>query len=313
MPVRTRFLYVGIGFLASKAIRIEDGIMTLAFYVDKNRRILQFAGEDVRDFLQGIVTSDMNRLRANRSLFAALLTPQGKYLSDFLLIEGSSGKILLDAAASQADDAAKRMLMYRLRRDVSIAPEPSLEVACLFGEDAARTLDLPEKRGATGRWRGNLAVVDPRSTALGARVYGTGLPNHMASLGANSVTKMEWDAHRIAHMVPEGGQDLEPSGVYPLEARFAELDGVDFGKGCFVGQEVTARMRHKAALKRGILRVRLKENPPPSGTAIYADGKPAGTLLSSAKGEGLALLRHDRVQAAEQLLAGDAHIEVLRS
>ncbi len=236
------------------------------------RRILRLSGADTRTFLQGLVTNDVNRLDQGL-VYAALLTPQGKYLADFFLAADGDG-VLLDADASQADALMKRLSMYRLRADVEIS-ETGLQV----------------KRG-TGAAPEN-ALADPRHPDMGWRLYGT----------EGGDDGSDWDAIRVAHCIPETGVELTPE-AYLLEAGFEALNGVDFRRGCYVGQEVTARMKHKTELRKGLQVVDI-EGSAPAGTEITAGGKPAGTLFTQAGGKAIAYLRYDRARGAE-LAAGEA-------
>lgn len=231
------------------------------------RKIYEITGADREHFLQGLVTNDVRKL-AEGPVYAALLTPQGKYLADFLLVPHGEA-ILLDIDAQLAEAVVKRLLMYRLRADVQIAPS---------------TLTL--KRGTSEAPEG--AVADPRHPALGWRLYGS----------ESGDDGSDWEAIRVAHLIPESGIELTPE-TYILEAGFERLHGVDFRKGCYVGQEVTARMKHKTDLRKGLVRVHLVGEAPPPGTEIStADGKAAGTLFTTSGGLGIAHLRHDRMKAS---------------
>jgi folate-binding protein YgfZ len=239
-----------------------------------NRQILQVTGSDRVDFLQGLVTNDVAKLK-DGLVYAALLSPQGKYLADFFLVPGDDA-ILIDAAEAQAAALLKRLTMYRLRADVAITP-----------------VDMVVSRGLGGAPQ--QAYPDPRNSALGWRAYDLG--------GTDGNT--DWDAIRVAHLVPEAGLELTPDDSYILEMNFEQLSGVDFKKGCYVGQEVTARMKHKTELRKGLARVAITGTATP-GTPITAEGKPVGTLHSVAGNQGLAYLRFDRAKGDMQ--AGDATI-----
>lgn len=243
-----------------------------------SRRIFRISGSDRLDFLQGLVTNDIRKLDQGL-VYTALLTPQGKYIADFFLApEGDA--ILLDVAEPLADDLAKRLKMYKLRADVTI-------------EDT----DLNLQRGTGPAPAPEGALPDPRHEALGWRAY-TSAPA--------SDDGTDWDAIRVAHCIPESGIELTPDS-FILEAGFDRLNGVDFRKGCFVGQEVTARMRHKTDLRKGLARVRI-EGSAPVGTSITADDKPAGTLFTQADGGGIAYLRFNRAKGEMQ--AGDATLRL---
>ena len=236
------------------------------------RAILSISGEDRLSFLQGLVTNDVQKLQGGL-VWAALLTPQGKYLADFFLVPWGES-ILLDVAAPLADALERRLALYRLRAKVAIE----------------RT-DLNVARGTGPMPDGALA--DPRHPALGWRLYG----------GQALEAPVDWDAIRVEHVIPESGVELLPDESYPLESGFERLNGVDFRKGCYVGQEVTARMKHKAELRKGLVGVEV-EGSAPVGTPILAGERPAGTLFTRSGGRGIAYLRLDR--AGGPMQAGDA-------
>lgn len=237
------------------------------------RTILEISGSDAEPFLQGLITNDTGRL-GDGLVYAALLTPQGKYIADFFLLrEGDA--IVLDVEATHAGPLLQKLAMYKLRADVAIA-ETNRKV----------------RRGTGPAPEGALA--DPRHPDLGWRLYG-------AAAGDDGT---DFDAIRVAHCIPETGIELTPD-TFILEAGFERLDGVDFKKGCYVGQEVTARMKHKTALRKGLTRVRI-DSAAPVGTEITAGGKPAGTLYTQSGGRAIAYLRFDR--AAGPMQAGAATV-----
>ncbi|OBY24245.1 CAF17-like 4Fe-4S cluster assembly/insertion protein YgfZ [Leisingera sp. JC1] len=238
-----------------------------------DRRILRLTGADAKSFLQGLVTNNVDRLDGGL-VYAALLTPQGKYLADFFLAADGDA-VLLDVEASLAEGLMKRLNMYRLRADVQV-----------------EMTDLQVQRGTGEAPDG--ALMDPRHAGLGWRLYG--------SEGGDDGS--DWDAIRVAHCIPETGVELGPES-YILEAGFEALKGVDFRKGCYVGQEVTARMKHKTELRKGFRTVQV-EGAAPVGTEITAGGKPVGTLYTQSGGKGIAYLRFDR--ATGEMQAGDARV-----
>jgi hypothetical protein len=259
-------------------------------FVDRDRIVQRMEGTDARDVLQNVVTNDIGRVTPGRAVYAALLTPQGKYLFDFLLLEGPDGALLIDAAADRAEALAQRLKMYCLRRDAKITGAAGLGVALVWGDSA------PEA---------GLVVPDPRSAALGWRLYAADPDAALTATGAMPAARSTYDALRIAELVPASGIELVPDETYILEAGFEALNGIDFRKGCYVGQEVTARMKHKTELKKRLVRVRVEGEAAP-GTAVTAAGKPAGTLFSQAQGRGLAHLRLDRAEGV--LEAGAARV-----
>ncbi|MEL7347499.1 MAG: folate-binding protein [Pseudomonadota bacterium] len=266
---------------------------------DPSRVILAMAGADARTVLQDVVTNDVSRLAPGQPVYAALLTPQGKYLFDFLLLDpadlGLEGDaaVLIDADAAQAPALAKRIGMYCLRRDARVTGSvDGWGVGLVWGATPMA---------------GTAAVLpDPRCDALGYRVYAPDVAAALQALGAGPGTAEAYDALRIRHGVPASGVELVSDDSYILEAGFDRLNGVDFRKGCYVGQEVTARMRHKTELKKRLLAVRV-EGSAPAGTPVTTEaGKPAGTLFTQAGGRGLAHLRLDRAKGP--LMAGEASV-----
>ncbi|TGN61666.1 folate-binding protein [Paracoccus liaowanqingii] len=234
------------------------------------RQIIRLTGEDRVEFLQGLVTNDVTRAPC----WAAILTPQGKYLADFLIIPDGDA-LLIDVDAALAPDLLRRLTTYRLRSKVTLEP-----------------VDMPVARGTGPAPEG--AIADPRHPALGWRLY-----------GAQGDDGSDWDAIRVAHCIPETGIELIPNETFILEAGFERLHGVDFRKGCYVGQEVTARMKHKTELRKGITVLGI-EGAAPTGTPITADGREVGTLGTQSGGRAIAHVRHDRL--APRMQAGEARL-----
>lgn len=228
------------------------------------RKIYRITGSDRESFLQGLVTNDVARLE-HGLVYAALLTPQGKYLADFFLVPAPDA-ILLDIDADIAAATVQRLGMYKLRADVAI-------------EDTAlhlhRGLDSVPEDG----------FADPRHPGMGWRAY-------REEPAETSGETPDWDALRVAHMIPATGRELTPDS-FILEVGFERLNGVDFRKGCYVGQEVTARMKHKTELRKGLARLALSAPVPPE-TPLTNNGKAAGTVHTVAGTSALAFLRFDR-------------------
>src|SRR5258705_2021764 len=203
-----------------------------------NRALIALGGPEARDFLQGLITNDMEACRDGRAIYAALLTPQGKILFDFFVVPNGEDRFLLDCAASRAADLVKRLSLYRLRAKVEIAGRPDLAVAALWngGGTVAAKVD-------------GVMFPDPRLPDMGLRMIGT-----KAALGeaTRNMTQGDYEAHRLKLGVPDS-DDLPPDQVVALDSGFEELNGVSFKKGCYVGQEVTARMKHRASARRRFL------------------------------------------------------------
>ncbi|SDE50463.1 YgfZ/GcvT domain-containing protein [Limimaricola pyoseonensis] len=237
-----------------------------------DRTIIALTGADREEFLQGLVTTDIARAR-DGLVYTALLTPQGKLIADFF-VKGEAERLLIDAPSGIAPQLAQRLSMYKLRADVALE-ETGLRV----------------RRGTGPAPEG--ALPDPRHAALGWRLYG----DESGDDGS------DWTAIRVEHLIPEWGSELGPE-TYILEAGFERMGGVDFRKGCYVGQEVTARMKHKTELRKGFARVAVDGPAEPGSEILSADGRPAGTLHSRAGDEAIAWLRFDR--AGDGMTAGDA-------
>ncbi len=246
------------------------------------RVLLRLTGAEARGFLQDLVTNDIRRAEGDRAVYAALLTPQGKYLSDFFVLADGPEDLLIDVARDQAQALGQRLAMYRLRRKVGIEVAP-LGVALVWGEAA------PEAPA------GARLVPDPRDPRLGWRLYAPDAEAALAALGAAPAEPAAWDALRVAAAVPESGRELTPD-TFVLEAGFERLNGVDFRKGCYVGQEIVARMKHKTELRRGLVRVAVEGEAAPGAEVLSQDGRTAGILHTVVGGEGLAHLRLDRAQ-----------------
>jgi len=235
-----------------------------------NRTVLRISGGDRGHFLHGLVTNDA---RSGQLVYSALLSPQGKFLADFFLLDRGED-ILLDVASDLSPDLFRRLSMYKLRADVVIAES---------GLPVARGLGAPPEG----------AFEDPRDAALGWRGYGM----------SGGDPQVNWDAIRVDRCIPETGIELIPDDSYILEAGFDRLNGVDHRKGCYVGQEVTARMKHKTTLRKGLVTVDVSGSAN-LGTPITAEGKQVGALYTQSAGRGIAFLRFDR--AMGEMRAGEA-------
>lgn len=272
-------------------------------YVPLDKRaLLAISGEDGRSFLQGLITNDVDTLTPDHAIYAALLTPQGKYLYDFFLVE-HDGAIFLDCAADRRNELKRRLAMYKLRAKVVIDDAADdLQPYALIGRGAPEALGLREEPGHCRPFRGGVAYIDPRLTAMGARAI---LPAESAAAlltnGFSAADAATYDALRISLGVPDSGIDLVPEKSFPLECGFEELNGVDFDKGCYVGQEVTARMKHRSLVRRRLFPVAFNGPTPETGASVTRDGADAGEIRSVADGTGLALLKLDHARAAIEL------------
>ncbi len=272
------------------------------------RALLSVAGPEARPFLQGLISNDIEKVAPGRAIHAALLTAQGKYLHDFFIAARGDGALLIDCEAARRDDLRKRLMIYRLRSKATIETLDGWSVFAAWGDGVLETLGLGTEAGAAAPLSGGMAFVDPRLAALGARVL---LPNDgtEALTGFTREDASTYDRWRLFHGVADGSRDLEPEKSILLESNFEELNGVDFNKGCYVGQELTARTKYRGLVKKRLVPVDVTGATPEPGTQILLDGKDAGTMRSARDGHGLALLRLDAFDAAEgTLTAGGARL-----
>ncbi|MFI4973815.1 MAG: YgfZ/GcvT domain-containing protein [Caulobacterales bacterium] len=235
----------------------------------KSRALVAVRGQDWAGFLQGLLTQDVETLGPGTLRFGALLTPQGRLLFD-LFIVGAEDGCRLDCAADRLQALIQRLMIYRLRAKVEIAPDPAAVFAAWGGAQPA------------GDWR-----ADPRLAELGWRGYG---------VRATATTdEAAYEAHRLSLGVP-GPADWGEDATYPLEADFDLLGGVDFKKGCFVGQETTSRMKRRSAVRSRMLPLDFDGPAPAAGTEVLAGTLRAGEVLSGEGGRAMALLRLDRIE-----------------
>jgi folate-binding protein YgfZ len=257
-----------------------------------DRGVIKIGGEAARAFLNGIVTADVTKVAPDRACFTGLLTPQGKIIADFIVVAAPDGDgVLLDVPRAVVDALVKKLNFYKLR-----AP-----VVC---EDVSATQGVLAIWDGAGATAGGLVYADPRLAALGQRAI---VPPHLAAeiaaeFGADLVDAAAYDAHRIALGIPRGGADFSYGDAFPHDAVMDQLDGIDFKKGCYVGQEVVARMEHRGLARNRIVPLDCDGVAPEAGSEVIAGGKVIGTVGSAAGGRALALLRLDRV--ADALAAG---------
>lgn len=252
-----------------------------------SRALLRLTGADATEWLQGLITNDVERLDTDGALYAALLSPQGKILFDFLIYRAADS-LLIDCEASARDALMKRLSMYKMRSDVTLTPEPDLGVL-----SSCTPLDASLAHV-------EIAVRDPRLEELGFRMVGD-LARMASDYEEQDHSVDGEDVYRdylLKLGVPNGEADFAPGKAYPLESNFDELNGISFTKGCFIGQEVAARMKHKTDLKKRILPVVSDGAMPEPGTQIRAGDAKAGDILSGSGSSGLALMRLAEWRAA---------------
>lgn len=256
----------------------------------QDRAVISLTGVETISFLQGLVTNDVSLAAADRAQYAALLTPQGKILFDFLVLSQPEG-LLLDVPAIYAEQLRKRLSLYRLRAKVEIALRPDLVVLASWGDASQPGF-----------------VSDPRHPGLGQRAISA----PQASAGQTSEGQADYLAHRLALGVPEAA-DFGQDKMFALDANLDELHAISFTKGCYVGQELTARMKHRGTARKRLLRIEADQTLPPVDTQILAGGKEIGVITSIYDRMGFATVRLDRLEdAVEPLLANGMQVRLIK-
>jgi folate-binding protein YgfZ len=274
-----------------------------AFTALQDRGVIHVAGPDAVPFLQGIVSNDVAKVAPVQAIHAAFLTAQGKYLHDFFIAPWEVG-LIIDCEAPRAADLEHRLSMYKLRAQISIEQKFDLTVYATFGVGTTLALGLEPDAGAATSFNGGIAFNDPRLSEAGARIIlpiGGAEPALMAA-GFNETDGADYDRHRLNLGLPDGSRDMEVDKSILLECGFEELNGVDFDKGCYLGQEVTARTKHRGLVKKRLLPVDIDGPPPEPGTPLMLGDIECGEMRSSSGDVGLALIRIERF--AEALAEG---------
>lgn len=278
-----------------------------------SRGILQIEGSDARTFLQGVATNDIMQVGPERAVWTAFLTPQGKFLHEFFVAEAPDGSLWIDCEAERYEDLTKRLSIYRLRAKANFLDRrEDLAVAALMGEAALGQMDLPALEGYARPFGGGVVFVDPRLGQLGARAVlpRATLESTLSEAGFALDDPEDYDRLRLRLGVPDGSRDLEVERATLIESGFDELHGISWEKGCFLGQELTARMKYRGLAKKRLVPVAIEGPAPAPGTEVRRAGKPAGEMRSATDGVGLALLRLDQIEAEESgaLEAGEARL-----
>jgi len=256
-----------------------------------DRGIIKVSGEPARGFLNNLVTSDIGQLAPGGARYGALLTPQGKIIADFIMTEAAAedgGGFFLDCPRALIRTLLERLNLYKLRAKITI-------------EDFSEGLGVMAVWDGSGTTENGLVYPDPRLPALGLRVI---VPVQHAGavaneLGATLTDEAAYDAHRVALAVPRGGLDFLYNDAFPHDADMDQLGGVDFKKGCYVGQEVVSRVEHRGSARTRVVPVRYDQHAPDAGVPVMLGEKSVGMMGSSADGKGLALLRLDRIDSAD--------------
>lgn len=281
-------------------------------YVQLGKRgIVTVAGDDRREFLQGLISNDIEQVGPDRAIWAALLTPQGKYLHDFFVFE-IGDTLYLDCEADRLMDLGKRLHRYKLRAQIELGIEEAFSVFALIGADAPNLAGLSADPGSARQFDDGIIYVDPRLAQVGVRAL---LPSSNAiqtieSLGFSPTDLDSYDLLRLELGLSDGSRDLIIEKSTLLESNFDELRGVDWNKGCYMGQELTARTKYRGLVRKRLMPVRIDGPLPEHGTPVMAGSKEIGEMRSSFDGRGLALIRLERLEEAgeDDLVAGEAHV-----
>ena len=257
-----------------------------------HRSVIAVGGPDRVEFLQGLISNDTTKVGPGQAIWAALLTPQGRFLNDMFVVEDDSGTFLMETERERAPALARKLKMYTLRSKVTVEDRSAvMEVAVVFGPDTGKILPVA---GAT-------AFIDPRLPELGVRVLAP-VGQTAALLGLAEAPLGDYEALRLRLGVPDGSRDLPVEKALLLESGFDELHGVDWKKGCYMGQELTARTKYRGLIKRRLFPVRIEGPLPASGAPVHRDGKEVGEIRSGQGDRALAMLQID---AADGLLTAE--------
>jgi len=291
----------------------ESIIMSPVAVLLPERGVLRIGGDDRVSFLQSLVSNDVRRAAPDRALYAAFLTPQGKFLHDFFIVD-AGGALLLDCEAARAGDLAQRLSRFRLRAKVVVEDTgSSFLAAAVWGGDGLCAVGLEgQPAGAARPFAGGVAYVDPRLSEAGARLI---LPREGAEAALRErgfvLAEAEaYDRHRLALGLPDGSRDIEADKGLLLECGFDELGGVDWEKGCYLGQELTARTKYRGLIKKRLVPVDIAGAPPPPGTPVLNGEREVGEMRSGRDGRAMALLRLEAIAsgAGQPLLASGVRI-----
>jgi len=289
--------------------------VTERFYApaDPARGLLLLTGEDRSSFLQGLVSNDVRKLGPARAIWAALLTAQGKYLHDFFVAALGDGW-LIDGEGARIADLKRRLGIYKLRAKIALEDvSERFEVLQAWGPEAGQPFGLTDA-GQAIEGEGGVAFLDPRLGSLGLRLIaprGNGAAR-LAALGYAPGDITAWDRLRLGQGVPDGSRDMVLEKAILLENGFDELNGVAWDKGCYVGQELTARTKYRGLVKKRLMPVAIDGPLPEPGTPILRDSQEAGEIRSGREGMAVALVRLEALEAGGPLTAGDARVRPLK-
>lgn len=272
-----------------------------SFSLLPHRSVIAVSGPDRVEFLQGLISNDTTRVSSQHAVWAALLTPQGRFLNDMFVADGGNDTLLLETERDRAAALAKKLSLYKLRSKVTVEDRgAALEVAVAFGEGAATALELA----------GAISFVDPRLDVMGVRVIAaTGQARELlAARGFTEAPFGDYESLRLSLGIPDGSRDLQVDKALLLENGFDELNGVDWKKGCYMGQELTARTKYRALIRKRLFPVKIEGTLPDPGAPVLLDGLEVGEVRSGVGDRALALLKVEAARGGRALVAGDAQV-----
>jgi len=268
----------------------------VSFCLLPHRSVIAVAGPDRLEFLQGLISNDVTKVAPGRAIWAALLTPQGRFLNDMFVVDGGGETLLIESERERATGLAKKLSLYKLRSKVAIEDRSAtMEVAVIFGADAAKVIPVA----------GAAAFVDPRLSELGVRVLA---PVGQAArlTGLKEASFIDYETLRLTLGVPDGSRDLPVEKAFLLESGFDELHGIDWDKGCYMGQELTARTKYRGLVRKRLFPVIVDGPLPAPGTPVQLDGREVGEIRSGSGDRAIALLRLEALHG--MLIADKARI-----
>ncbi len=280
----------------------------------EGRGILGISGKDARSFLQGLISNGIEKVNRQHAIYAAMLTPQGKYLHDFFIAE-TPDALLLDCEGPRLEDLKKRLVMYRLRAKAEIEDQTcEYAAAALFGDGTHEGLGLSAEPGSAAAFNtvlaGGAAYVDPRLAACGARAIlpRDGAAKALEDAGFAPAPFADYDQLRMGLGLPDGSRDMVVEKAILLENGFDEMGAADWKKGCYLGQELTARTKYRGLIKKRLVPVDIDGPAPGPGTPITLNDAGAGEMRSSSNGLGLALLRLEAMEKGGAFMCGAAKL-----
>ncbi len=261
--------------------------LTSYFYQEENRALIYMSGPDRRTFLQGLITNDIHKVSSEKSIYSALLTPQGKFLHDFFIYEDKDS-LVLDTEFHRQEELINLLTKYKLRSDVTITPsQGSNTVYCLYGQNVSADLGLEPQEGATLRNDQSIFFVDPRLKEMGVRL----ISDSFAVQNYTPASFSDFEKQRLELGIPRQGIDMLIDKAIPLECGLDELHAIDWQKGCYMGQELTSRTKYRGLVRKRLLPVEFEGAELEPMTSLSYEGKEMGSMRSSHGGKGIALIR----------------------